>query len=48
MIGVEMVHEKTDRFQEGLTKEEILSGGCRRVVHRSLVTPRRMGMDDRI
>lgn len=24
-IGVEMVHEKTDRFQEGLTKEEILS-----------------------
>lgn len=45
-IGVEMElrgyagHEKTDRLQEGLRKEEILSSGCRKVVHRSLVSHR--------
>lgn len=45
-FGVEMElreyvrREKTDRLQEGLKKEEILSDGGRRVVHRSLVSQR--------
>lgn len=45
-FGVEMKlreyvrREKTDRLQEGLKKEEILSDGCRRAVHRSLVSHR--------
>lgn len=41
-------NEKTDRLQEGLKKEEILSSGCRRVVHRSLVSHRWVGRDNRV